>query len=381
MKRILHVALVGPSYSAAGLMKGFLGAGFSEYFMFDYWLKIYEFGKEKMREMLIQEAERLKPDMIFCQIQSSDILDVDTFKALAKISFVVNYTFDIRSNEHTQWLYDLVPEVGLVCFSNQYDVDECNRRGYQNAMVLQSAADVDVYKPARHERISQQDGIVFVGNNFLNTMMPFPKSKERSDMVEMLLAEWGTYFKVYGMGWYGKVVNPKEEVEVYQNSFIAINQNNFRAPGYTSDRLWRILSTGCFCLTEYFEGIEKMFTNGEELVWWKSLGELKALIGYYIANADISFKIATNGMSAILTRHTWKNRIEEMITFIRSLNKIDPIACATKGAHVIGGVIPESSTNPQDFHDKPCDCGKLRYKYEQCECGNKPWQLRAYENV
>ena len=88
MMKLLHVALVAPGgYSNTGIMNGFLANGVSDYKLFDYQLHIYNGDKDNMRRMLIREAESMDPDMIFLQIQSSEMLDVETFQTLSKISF------------------------------------------------------------------------------------------------------------------------------------------------------------------------------------------------------------------------------------------------------------------------------------------------------
>src|SRR6202000_2332672 len=119
MKKILHVGLVAPGYTNDGMMRAFLQCGFSEYHLFDFQLKSFEFGREKMRELLMQEVDRIRPDLVFCQVQGSDWLDMETFKRLSEIAFTVNYTFDIRSKEQTEWLYEVTKHIGLTCFSNQ----------------------------------------------------------------------------------------------------------------------------------------------------------------------------------------------------------------------------------------------------------------------
>lgn len=380
---VLHVGLVAPNYGNDGIMKGLLGGGFSVYRLFDYQRIMFEYDKEHMRRMLIKEVEQFKPDLVFCQIQSSEILDKETFSRLGQIAFTVNYSFDIRSKEQTEWMYNIGPYIGLTCFSNQDDVDEYTRRGYENAMCLHSSADTDVYKPA--QSAVSKHGIAFIGNNFHNTLMPFPKSKQRVEMVESLKVKFGDYFSAYGLGWYGEMANTSGEVSIYQHASMAINQTNYDATNYTSDRLWRILATGCLCVTEYFEGIENLFVNHVELVWWKTLGELVELLYHYMVYSGKAHAIGINGMSAMLTRHTWKNRIEEMMAFIKKLNSkvwvfdtsVD--ACTKAGAHVIGGIIP----GPEDEHlaGRPCDCGKLKGSFIECGCTHKKYEFRWTENI
>lgn len=382
MKRVLHAALVAPGYSNEGIMKGFLDAGFDTYRCFDYQRIMFEYDKNHMRRILLMEAKEFKPDLIFCQIQNSEILDLDTFNRLNEIAFTVNYNFDIRSKEQSQWMYDLAPYIGLSCLSNQNDVNEVIGRGYHNAMCLHSSTDIELYKPATG--YVEKEGIVFIGNNFHNTMLPFPKSEQRIQMVQSLKPEFGNYFEVYGMGWFGPMATQKEEIEIYQHAFAAINQTNYDAPNYTSDRLWRILATGCFCLTEYFEGIESLFTNHEELVWWRTIDELKSLLHHYMANGKRAQQIGMNGYAAMRSRHTWKNRIEEMMAFINKQESeifVVPMidSCTKAGAHVVGGIIPGQFD--EHLTGKPCDCGKLKGVWQECGCAMKRHEFRWTENI
>lgn len=382
MKKILHVALIAPGYSNNGIMKGMFEAGATEYRLFDYQLQRFRYGKEKMESLLIEEAEKMKPDIVFMQIQGSDILTFATFRRLSKIAFTVNFNFDIRSKEQTEWLYALAPHLGLICFSNQKDVDECRSRGYKNTMCLQSAADTEAYKPGNAIR----SGFVFIGNNFLNTNIDFPLSAERAAMVTMLQQEFADQFTVYGNNWdVNKMIGQEEEIKVYQSALIGICQNNFDAPKYTSDRIWRLMSCGVFCLTKYFEGIEDMFIRYHHLDWWETLDELKTKLAYYPKEEHRTKDIAYQGMLHVRKNHTWGSRIKEMLGYRESIatwmlpipGYVDP--CLKAGAHVIGGVIPQ----PFDEHlaGKPCDCGKLRGEFVECGCDDKQFQFRWAENI
>lgn len=380
MKTVLHIALIAPGgYTARPFSKAFLDNGFSHYEIFDYQLQNYNFGKDKMQQLLIERAERMKPDLIFMQIQNSEAIDVDTYHRLANISFTVNFTFDYRNNEKTQWLYNLVPILGLVCFSSQDDVDECLRRGHENVMLLQSSFDEEVYKsPGRVER----SGIVFIGNNTEHTNLGFELSKDRREMVDMLHREFPEQFVVHGMGWsIGVLADQKTEVEAYQKSLIVINQNHFYRDGYTSDRLWRAMACGAFVLTKYFKGVEKMFDRFAFIDWWKDLPELKAKVQHYLVNPNLAVQIGAFGHQRVDGLHRWSNRIGEMIQAIGGLVKTEnTIAC--KEAHTIGGIIPGARGNEDAMFDgKECDCGKLKGLWAMCECGNKEYQFRWVQNV
>jgi spore maturation protein CgeB len=388
MKRIYHIALIGPAgYSNKGIMDGFMQSGWTDYRCFDFQLERFSIGKDLMQKKMIYEAEQMKPDLIFCQIQGSDIIDLETWQALQRIAFTVNFNFDVRINEQTQWLYNLVPHIGLVCFSNQEDVDECNRRGYKNVMLLQSSADPDVYKPK--EGIERK-GVVFIGTNFLNTNHQFPLSKERVEMVEFLKKEFPNDFKVYGNNWGDSHItvfkdDKNEEVEIYQSAAIVINQNNFNHTLYTSDRLWRAVFCGAFCITEYFKGVEKLFDPYNQVECWKNFDDLARLIEHYLSHPESAIRNALSARQHALANHTWSSRVKEMMAFIENLqpNITDERnACIKAGGHVINGVIPGlGGDEDAKYKDVPCDCGKLRGDWYQCECGNKQYQFRWVENI
>lgn len=390
MNKVLHAALKAPhGYTHEGMMKGFLAAGFTEYRLFDYQLESFQHdrGKEGMRERLIQMAEQMKPDLIFLQIQMSDWLDLETFKRLSKIAFTVNYTFDIRSVEQTEWLYEVTRHIGLMCFSNQRDVNECYKRGIKNAMCLQSSVDMDVYKPAyldpADEFTMRAEGdnkdVVFIGNNFMNTNHEFPLSVERDIMVRHLQSEFPGQFEVFGNNWDGsKLIPPKQEIEIYRRSIISIAHNNFNEESYTSDRIWRIMATGSFCLTKYFKGIEKLFTRYVHLDWWESIQELRNAITYYLSNPARVDLISATGTKHVRENHTWAARVSEMMLKVNSLRGVKPERPCLE-AHVIDGVIPEP--HDQKFDGRVCDCGRLRGAWKECGCVLKEWKFMWEQNI
>lgn len=376
MKSVLHVALNAPGlFSSEPFMKAFMDNGFDTYYLFDWQLEMFTHGREKMQHRLVEEAEKRRPDLIFMHVQSSEIIDIETAKRLSKISFTVNYTFDIRSTEQTEWLYQLVREIGLVCFSNQRDVDACTAAGYRNVMVLQSSCDMEMYKPS--EEVGRGNMAVFIGNNTSLTPLNFPKAMERQQMVEVLKKGFSDRFHLYGMGWGMRFLMQKEEIESYQSHTIAVCHNQFQESLYTSDRLWRAMSCGAFCLTKKFEGIHTIFTRGLHLDWWESFDELTEQLHYYLDNPEHTQRIALNGMRHVRLNHNWTRRIAQLMYVINS--KITPVKNDCVDAHRVGGVIPEPFH--QQFDGQSCDCGKLKWVWEECGCSIKQYQLRAYENI
>lgn len=374
MNSVLHVALIAPNgYSNEPFMKAFLDNGFTTYHAFDYQLQSFEYGHERMRENLLKLADYTKPDLIFLHVQSSEVLDYDTVIKLSAIGFTVLYTFDCRTTKQTEWMYNYAKHLGLVCFSNQDDVQECMRRGILNTMVVQSSCDMDFYKDDSPK--VTKNGVVFIGGNYLHTNLEFPLAQERSDMVKFLKEEYKDQFDVHGMGWTNSNLYNRNQEKVAYNIFsIAISHNNFNKHLYTSDRIWRIMATGAFCLTRHFDGIEQLFVRGVHLDWWHTFGELKDKIDYYLINSELREQIAANGMYLVRQKHTWSCRIAEIL--VKAL-QLKPKSENCRDAHRVNGELPIE----EKHGGKVCDCGKYKYEWESCGCGEQKMEIRMYQNI
>ena len=343
MRSILHIGIDAPSHSPKGIEKGFRQAGFTKYDFFSWQAVRFSEGILGTQSRMIAAAQSVRPDIIFCQFQNSDICDEETAIELSKCGFTVNYSFDVRSLELTEWMYDLAPHFGLTLFACQEDVDEANRRGIYNVGVLQSSVDFDNYnhfdvRNNPHLYDGSLGDIVFIGNNYQGTSLPFELATERYNMVLQLNHEFnqeGERFKAYGQNWEQKYGSPavhiQDEVKIYNNAKIAISQNNYDRELYTSDRIWRIMATGIFCLTKYFYGIEAMFERGVHLDWWHDLNELKFKIFNYLRDSEEREAIAKTGMLMVRENHAWVNRVREMLRMIDQKTIIQAI-------HEIGSI-------------------------------------------
>ncbi len=83
--------------------------------------------------------------------------------------------------------------------------------------------------------------------------------------------------------------------------------------GYTSNRLYNILSSKGFCLTMWFPGIEEMFENHKHLVWFRTPEEAVELATFYLARPEDRMKIQEAGYQEYLEKHTAAHRIDNML--------------------------------------------------------------------
>jgi len=274
------------------------------------WIRERELhGVEYLRSGLVELASEWKPDLTFCQIQTAGILDAAT---IAKIPGIrVNWTGDVRTPT-PEWYFELAPHFTTTLFTNTHDVDVMVNRGCR-ADYLQIGFDETIYRPDGPRRDDGVASIVFMGNNYGEL---FPGSGPRREMVVALRKRYGDDFAVYGTGWDFACPNlnesPLGEAEIYRSCKIAIVQNHFRYPRFSSDRILRAMGCGAFCLTQSYPDVDLEHVNGFHHICWNDLDDLVAAIDQYMDDDTTRWRIATNGSDNVHRWHTWKSRMWDL---------------------------------------------------------------------
>lgn len=298
--RILHVGLC-VDYKNEGLPFALKEA--SEYY--------YEIATNEpnLNEKIIRVVSDYKFDLAFFQIQTPNVIHKKTFNYLKKLNiFTINWSGDMRIGT-PGWYYQTGCDLTL--FSNMQDVENLKSRG-RKADFLQIGIDPKVYN--KWESDEPGNEIVYMGNNYRSQ---FPESYSRLQMIQFLQKEYGEIFSLYGNGWpKSNGENNADQIKqskIYNNSKIGINYSQFNSDRYTSDRMFRILASECFCLSHHYKGIEKDFELGKHLDTFKSLQELKEKIDYYLVNEDERENIALAGYEYCHKTFTYKNMVENLI--------------------------------------------------------------------
>lgn len=318
---VLHCGITAPTYSSVGISNAWRQNGYNVSY-FNWQQLRFDTGIEGMRERLIVKTKTEQPDVVFLHIQNEGVIDIDTAKELSKYSFVINYTFDIRGKERTEWMYELAPHIGLTVFGCYDDYEIAIERGIKNVMYCHSSCDPDMYRKLDlPESITKGvPEIVFVGNNTSKSNLNFEEANERVRMVEFLQKEYGDRFKAYGMGWGNgsKMINNQDKINIYNSCKIAITQNQFFRTSYQSDRCWEILSCGTFAAVQGYPWIDKDLEDGTDCAVWDNLHELKLIIDHFVDNNDTQRNIiAARGCLTFHNKHMWRHRIEEILKSVK----------------------------------------------------------------
>lgn len=261
----------------------------------------------QLQSELINANNNFNADYIFMHTQS-DAVRIETLKELSKNSKIINWSGDVRSPLPEHYIHT-GNNIFLTLFTNINDVQTSIQKGVR-ADFLQVGFDKIHFNPLGEK--GNYPEMLFLGSNYGDM---FPLSSFRRQMVERLQNEFGCRFGFYGGGWTnanGNISSYSEEGKAYRSCKIAINLSHFAYSRYSSDRMFRILGSGAFCLTHRFPDIEKDFKIDEEVVVFDSLEDLCNKIRYYLANEKEREIIAMRGCALARNKYTWDNFAENL---------------------------------------------------------------------
>ena len=247
-----------------------------------------------------------KPDLVFMQIQTEKVVDNDLIQYMARSSFVINWTGDMRQGTPT-WMYEA--GATITCFSNMRDVNTMRAKGFKSEF-LQIGIDEEIFKYWDHE---VGNDIVFMANNYGH----FPLSGLRRNSAQILKQRYGTKFSLLGNGWQhpdGNLnANQIEESKFYSGSRLGINISHFDTDRYSSDRIFRIMASGCFCLSHHYKGIEKDFKVGIHLDTFRTPQEMCQKVDKWIENVEERGLMAQQGYRYVHENFRYKNMIDNVL--------------------------------------------------------------------
>ena len=269
--------------------------------------------KSAFDEKLLNVFNEFKPDVVFIHVQKAGVIANEVAREMCKKAVVVNWSGDVRTPIPPHFA-QLGKDIDMTLFTNMVDVNLLRKEGIASDF-LQVGFDDKHFNP-QGSKSDKYPEIIFMGSNYGHT---FPLSEYRTLMVKTLKGVFGDKFGVYGAGWDGLgdglITNYADEGTAYRSCKIAISLSHFDRSKYASDRLFRILGSGAFCLSHNYKDIEKDFDIGNDLDVFNNIQELVTSIQYYLKNDSIRKEIALNGCVTARKNFTWVN-------FAQNLKKI-----------------------------------------------------------
>lgn len=310
--KVVHISANG-EYKDNPITKGFNDNGY-EVLEVDYY--DYRFN-QKLNEhhfgnLVYRIVENYQPNFVFMQVQGDGIIHKNSIHQIRSLCPVVNWTGDVRDD--VSFYIELANLGVLNLFVNQEDVNKIRELGFPSEY-LQVSFHQTIHNPNNRADYNTGD-IVFIGNNY---DYRFPLSKERKDMCLKLYESFGDKFAVYGLGWgnmpfKANSISESECSQTYSQYKIAINHSHFLRTGYSSNRLFYILASGTFCLSQHYPKMEDEFEDGKHLVSFSGIDNLvdKCYFWLKAENESERNKIAEQGCNYVHQNCTWSKRIEQL---------------------------------------------------------------------
>ena len=251
-----------------------------------------------------------RPDIFLCV--KGVQLRPETIRAIGRLgAMTVGYWID-DPLDHARSLVN-APSYDRYFTNDRASVERYRSEGVTRIRHLQSAADPEVFFPLPGARDAID--VAFVGTH----------SPGRQDVVAGL-QEFDTH--VYGSAaWRAAPIDPSRvhpgafgprTNEVYNRARINLNVHRWVGEGSAINlRLFEVPAARRFLLTDWVEEIDGAYRPDEHVVCWRTMGELREKVAYYLAHADERREIAARGHEHFLRHHTYEVRARELLNDLR----------------------------------------------------------------
>ncbi len=323
MKKILSI--LPNSIAGTLIIKGF-NAGFKSNGCFVY--------EVDFRDLEIDDIEKFKPDMIFGYdygFLMSDDTDLKKYIIENKDKYKLVHYFADEPNGKLAYvdkkhLYEEYKK--LDAFSFIWDRDFLSQLPESKYLPLGIN-----YKVYRIEPVAKKYDISFVGRpltdkrqkilaalvkTFRNKLNIFSYERHFLQSLDdmknkMLLTD--EEMEIYKNSYRGFVKTEKELAEVYQSSRINVNIT-LQGNSGMNYRVFEVPASFGFLITDYVDDLAENFEIAKELETYENVEELIDKIKFYLKNQEIADKIALNGYSKVIKKHSYTARADMLLRAI-----------------------------------------------------------------
>jgi GT2 family glycosyltransferase len=143
---------------------------------------------------------------------------------------------------------------------------------------------------------------------------------------------------VYGGGWEADLLDPaylrggsvaNEDLPGYYGSAAIVLNDHWpeaAEAGFLNNRLYDALAAGGFVISDAVDGLDREFDGG--VIAYSDAAQLVALVEHYLAAPEERRRRSDIGRRAVLERHTFANRVDEVIRLVTSLGRDLPAPLA-----------------------------------------------------
>lgn len=324
--KVLFLHYTDNNISQFGLTDAFIENGFNVC-SFCFNQSFDALGHRATQKAILDLAKTFKPDWIHMQLQFFDhMVSADTIRevrAVCPSAYITNWTADIRSIAMPYFV-----EIGKIVhrplITSEGQLALYRSAGCKNVDYWQIGYDPKhFYRKSERERADLRErrrhDVSFCANR--NLKANFPGAAMRERIAVGLSRLFVNRFGLYGYKWDLNAVRKSfrgpvgfyQQNDIYNGSVVAVSSNHFNdIRKYFSDRQLVCLATGTLTVSSYIPGLEEYFTNGKDLVWFKTPEECVELCRHYAQHPNEAEEIGATGAKKALAEHTYFQRVAEL---------------------------------------------------------------------
>lgn len=170
-----------------------------------------------------------------------------------------------------------------------------------NRKWLKQAVDITEYYPVKKNHYFYD--VAFIGGSYGTRQKLFKELSQKYNFMQ------------FNGGYRGE---GHAEVCATSKIMVADNARN-NIPGYWSNRVYLHLACGAFVLHPSVPGMDKVFKDGQHLVYYDNREDLMNKIDLYLGNDKERKRISKTGHELVKKSHTWDVRIDEWWEYVSEL--------------------------------------------------------------
>lgn len=278
--------------------------------------------ENKINKVLLETAEKVKPDMIF--ILKGEPVFPSTLLKLKKMTGAVLFNFFGDDPwEFSSFSGKRAPFYDLFFTYDPWSVKLYTQSGYNHAYHLPYGYDNNAAQNVvvtDKERKKYSCDVAFIGSYY----------DKRDEMLSRLSAKFN--IKIWGRGWknsqsrdifQGHALYGYEMLKAMKCCKILLNIHRGFEEGTEESgeglnlRVMEGTACGAFQLTNLQNDLPERFIPGKEIEIYTTQNEASEKIDYYLANETKRKEIAANGYQKLVQKHTLEQRMNEMLNIVR----------------------------------------------------------------
>lgn len=271
-----------------------------------------------MNSKLLEQVRQTRPDILF--LSRGETVTAETLWQIRKqtSTIIVNVFTD---NPLYIGRFENIEPCHYFFVKDTYVRESLRKAGLKNVRYLPQCTNADVYKPYTldaGERELYGAEVSLVGSQYAY------RSRMLQEIQEFNISLWGRgWSKLSARGLQytvrGGDIRGPGKAKVFSGSAISLNPhhplNDIRG---TNSRTFDIAACRGFQLADDKEDLRNLLRVNEEIICFRTVDELKKLIGHYLTHPDERLQLAEAAYRRVLKDHTYDNRVREILDIIGS---------------------------------------------------------------